>query len=359
MRKIFTFTICLFTVFFMSGCFGGMEVNDRAFVQLMGLERQEEIYFCTLQIYKSESGSDQADVSKANSVVVSGEGPTVSAALADAELKTGRKLFLGHIKALIIGSGIQNPYDELALFTDGSVSPSCPVVFADEPASAAGTLLEEGSFSAEHFLNIMSAAASQGKTIYTSISEIASQTGVMDCGAALPRVFADENEKTVRFDGLIFADRNGTFGSLSGEDVPGVKLLKNGFESGDEITIPIAVNGRKASAVITGAKTCLKTGFSDGKLNITANIHIRLRTSENPYGIINETIEKSVRESVRDSCTSAFSTAVWYNSCDIFGIKKLVRRDCPDFYREYCSNSRKYLSESVLTVKVTSENTGA
>lgn len=356
MRKIIAAISCLAAALLMTGCFGGMEVNDRAFVQLMGLERQDEIYFATLQIYRSESGSSEADVSKANSIVVSGEGATVSSALADAELKTGRKLFLGHIKALIIGRGIQNPSDELALFTDGRVSPSCPVLFSDDPASAAGLLLEEGTFSAEQFLNAMSAYASQGKTVYTSLADVASRTGVMDCGAALPYVFADENEKSVRFDGLIFADRNGIFGYLSDEDVPGVKLLANGFESGDEITVPISVNGRKASAVITGAKTCLKTEFSEGELNIIADIHIRVRTAENPYGIIDETIEKAVRESVRDSCTSAFSTAVWYNSCDIFGIKRLVRRDCPDFYQEYCSDSRRYLSESVLTVKVTAEN---
>lgn len=355
MRKIIIAIICLGTALIMTGCFGGMEVNDRAFVQLMGLERRDEVYMVTLQIYKSESGSSEPDVSKANSVSVSGEGVTVSSALADAELKIGRKLFLGHIKMLIIGSGIRNPADELALFTDGSVSPSCPVVFSEDPARTAGTLLEEDSFSAEQFLNIMSASASQGKTVYTSIADVAAQAGVMGCGAALPYVSANDEEKSVKFNGLVFADRTGAVGSLSEEDVPGVKLLKNEFDSGDKITVPIAVNGRKASAYITGAKTCIKTKFSDGQLRINADIHIKIRTAENPYGITSETIEKAVRESVFDTCTSAFSTAVWYNSCDIFGIKKLVRRDCPDFYNEYCSNSKKYLSESVLTIKVTSE----
>ena len=347
--------MCLFAAFLMTGCFGGMEVNDRAFVQLMGLDHEEDIYMVTLQIYRSESGSSEPDVSKANSISVSGEGVTISSALADAEAKVGRKLFLGHIKMLIIGSGIESPSDELALFTDGSVSPSCPVVFSEAPAKAAGTLPEEGAFSAEQFLKIMSASASQGKTVYTSLADVASQTGIMDCGAALPCIFADEDEKSVRFDGLVLADRNGIFGSVSGEDVTGVKLLKNGFESGDAITVPISVNGKKASAVITGAKTCLKTEFSEGQLKINADIHIRIRAEEDPYGIASETIEKAVCESVRDTCMSAFSTAVWYNSCDIFGIKKLVRRDCPEFYREYCMNARQYLSESVLTVRVYSE----
>ena len=67
MRKFFI-GVCLTVSVLLTGCFGGMEVGDRAFVQLMGLERQDGIYQVTLQIYKSESGTADPDVSKANSV---------------------------------------------------------------------------------------------------------------------------------------------------------------------------------------------------------------------------------------------------------------------------------------------------
>lgn len=351
-KKAMAAAVCLYVLTF-SGCFGGIEVNDRAFVQLMGLEKRDDIYMVTLQIYKSESGSAEPDVSKANSIAVDGKGATISSALADAELKLGKKLFLGHIKLLIIGSGIENPSDELALFLDGSVSPSCPAVYSDDPASAAGTLPEDGAFSAEQILKLMQTAAAQGKTVYTSVADVTAKTGSGD-SAALPCISGDG--KSVSFNGLTFARKNGTAGYLAEEDVYGIKLLNGGFECGDRITVPVTAGDSRAAAYITGAKRCLKAEYRDGRLELLADIHIKIKSAENPAGTDIRLIERAVRETVRDTCISAFSTAAWYNSCDIFGVKKLVRRDCPDFYAEYCREPERYLAESVLTVNVISES---
>lgn len=342
--------LILFAAVFFTGCFGGEEVGDRAFVQLMGLDRSDGIYTASLQIYKSESGTAEPDMSKANSFMQSGSGSTVQAALADAETAVGKKIFLGHIKMLVIGEGIENPSDELALFFDGSVSLSCPVVYSDDPAAVAGTLPEDGAFSAEQILSIMKTASRQGKTVYTSAAELAEGAGALDCAAALPVVKAED--KTVAFDGLTFARRNGTAGTLSEEDALGAKLLLDKFESGDKITVPVTVDGKQASVFITDAKTKINTKASDGQLSVFAKVKLKLYISENPFEIDESLIEKAVRENVRDSCISAFSSAVWYNSCDIFGIKKLVRRDCPGFYDEYCSDTDGYLADSSLNVTV-------
>lgn len=334
-----------------TGCFGGEEIGSRALVQLMGLEKEDGVYNVTLQIYKSESGTADPDVSKANSFSQSGSGPTIQAALADAETAVGKKIFLGHIKLLVIGSGIENPSDELSLFLDGSVSPACPVAYSDDPAAVAETLLEDGAFSAEQLMKIMEAASAQGKTVCTSVAELTASTGVLNCAAALP--VAKAENKSVSFDGLTFARKNGAAGNLSAEDTIGAKLLLDRFESGDKITVPVTVDGKRASVFITGASSALRAGAADGCLSVSAEVKLKIRISENPFEINPELIEKAVRESVRDSCISAFSSAVWYNSCDIYGIKKLVRRDCPEFYPRYCENAGSYLADSSLTVTVT------
>lgn len=350
-HRLYLFAAVLVTLLF-SGCFGGTEVRERAFVQLLGLEKADGVYTVSLQLYKSESGSAEPDVSKANSVSVSGRGATVQSALADAEVNAGKKIFLGHIKLLIIGGGIENPSDELALFLDGSVSPACPVAYSDDPAAVTEVLLEDGSFSAEQLMTIMSLTAAQGKTVYTSAAKLASDTGVLGCAAALPILKAEKD--TVSFDGLTFARKNGTAGYLSEEDAVGAKLLLNAFESGDKITVPVTADGKRASVFITGAKTCLKAEENEGRLNVTADIKLKLYIAENAEGLSAPLIEKAVRESVRDSCISAFSSAAWYNSCDIYGIKKLVRRDCPDFYPLYCERAEGFLADSSLTVSVSS-----
>lgn len=349
-NKAYLLLMCIIPLFAMTGCFGGMEVNDRAFVQLMGLERSDDVYMVTLQVYKSESGSADPDVSKANSFAVTGEGATVTAAIADAELSLGKRAFLGHIKLMIIGNGIENPADELSLFLDGSVSPSCPIAYSDDPAAAAGTLLEDGSFSAEQLIRLMDSSASQGKTVYTSVADVAAQAGVLDCAAALP-VIRKEGEELL-FDGLTFARKNGTVGYVVPEDVLGVKLLCGNFESGDSVTVPLMAGEKRGTMKINGAKSCIKTKFENGVLNIYADVRLRTEEAENPDHISSEQLESALRQSVNDTCISAFSTAVWYSGCDIFGIKKLVRRGCPEMYEAYCADEDRYLAESSLTVRV-------
>ena len=336
---------------FLSGCSAGTEVGERAFVQLMGIERENELYSVSMQIYKSESGKAEADLSKANSTTANGSGETIQAALADAETTLGKKLFLGHIKMLVIGKGVQNPADELSLFLDGSVSPACPVAYSDDPAAVAETLIEEGSFSAEQILALMESSASQGKTVYTSVAELAAGTGVLGTGAALPVISAEE--KTVSFDGIVLARKNGTDGTLGENAVTGVKLLLDQFESGDKITISTEVDGRRAAVFITGAKTKLKTEISGGQLRVDADISLKLTIAENPYGIESGVIEKAVREQVSDMCILAYTEAVHNNGCDIFGIKKLVRRDCPEKYNDYCNNEKSRLAGSVLNIRIT------
>lgn len=349
-KRLFTAAVLIASAMLFSGCFGGREVNQRAFVQLMGLEKTDGVYMVTLQIYRSESDSPEPDVSKANSAAVSASGVTISEALSKAEVSLGQELFLGHIKMLIIGGGIENPADELSLFMDGTVSPSCPVVYSDDPAAATETMLESGVFSAEQFLKLMDSAASNGKTVYTSAARLAADTGVLNCAAALPVVTARND--TVTFDGLTFARRNGTAGVLAEEDVPGVKLLLDQFESGDRIILPLTVDGKAVSAALTGSKTKLKASVTEGKLCITADIGTKISVAENPYGVNENKILQAARESIRESCISAFSTAAWYNSCDIFGIKKLILHDCPEFYEEYCTDPDRYLAESVLNIRV-------
>ena len=354
--KLKLLTAILALTLFLTGCSFGTEVGERAFVQLMGIEREDEVYMVSLQVYKSESSGAEPDVSKANSVSVSGRGTIIYSAVADAENTIGKKLFLGHIKLLVIGGGIENPADELSLFLDGTVSPSCPVAYSDNPKAVTETLFEEGSFSAEKVMALMSNAAAQGRTVYTTVAELAADTGVLNCAAALPVITAADG--SIKFSGITFARKNGTAGLLTEEDALGAKLLLGQFEVGDKITVPVTVDGNRASAVITDAKKSLKAEITDNVLTVNAEIKLKMTIAENPHNISASLIEQAVCENVRDSCISAFSTAVWYNSCDIFGIKKLVRQSCPDFYGEYCGNQEALLAESILNVKVTDKIIG-
>ena len=336
----------------LTGCSMGIEVNDRAFVQLMGIERENEIYYVSMQVYKSESGTPEPDVSKANTITAKGEGATIHEAISAAELTLGKKAFLGHIKMLVVGNGIKNPADELSLFLDGSVSPSCPVAYSENPAAVIETLLEEGSFSAEQILALADSSAAQGKTVFTSVAELAASTGELDTAAALPIIAAEE--KSVTFEGVTLAQKNGVRGKLDETEIIGTKLLLNQFETGDKITVPVKIDGDRATVFITSACTKLDAEMSD-VLTVNAEIKLKMTVAENPYDIKPALIEKAVRQQISESCMSAYSATVHENLCDIFGVKKLVRRYCPERYNDYCNAESSYLAGSTLNLKVKSE----
>lgn len=351
MKLKFLITAILVTLL-MSGCSMGVEVNERAFVQLMGIERENEIYYVSMQVYKSESGTPEPDVSKANTITAKGEGTTIHEAISAAELTLGKKAFLGHIKMLVIGKGVRNPADELSLFLDGSVSPSCPVAYSDDPAAVIETLPEEGSFSAEQIVVLADSAASQGKTIFTSVAELAASTGELDSAAALPVIAA--GDKTVTFEGVTLAQKNGVRGKLDEKETLGAKLLLSQFETGDIITVPVEVDGNHATVFITDACTKLDAEMSGG-LAVNAEIKLKMSIAENPHSIKPALIEKAARQQISESCMAAYSAAVHENLCDIFGVKKLVRRYCPERYNDYCNAERSYLAGSTLNLKVKSE----
>ncbi len=335
-----------------TGCSMGIEVNDRAFVQMMGIERENELYYVSMQVYNSESGSSEPDISKANTVTAEGSGVTIRNAIAEAELTLGKKAFLGHIKMLVIGSGVKNPADELSLFLDGSVSPACPVAYSENPKAVIEALPEDGSFSAEQILTLADSAASQGKTVFTSVAELASSTGELDTAAALPVVSA--KDKTVSFDGLTLARRNGVQGQLNEAETLGTKLLLNQFEAGDKITVPVEIDGNRAAVFITDACTKLNAEM-DGGLTVNAEIKLKMTVAENPYEIQTTLIENAVRQKIGGCCAEAYSEAVYKNLCDIYGIKKLVRRYCPEKYSDYCNAENSYLANSSFNLKINGE----
>ncbi|MBQ7980353.1 MAG: hypothetical protein IJ305_01965, partial [Oscillospiraceae bacterium] len=284
-------------------------------------------------------------------ITVNGKGETIQAAISDAELTLGKKAFLGHIKMLVIGNGVKNPADELALFLDGSVSPSCPVAYSDNPAAVIETLPEEGSFSAEQILALTDSAASQGKTVFTSVARLTASTGALDTAAALPVIAAED--KTVRFEGLTLAHKNGVRGKLDEKETLGAKLLLNQFETGDKITVPVEVDGKPAAVFITDACTKLDAEISD-VLTVNAEIKLKMTVAENPYGIKPALVEKATRQQISESCMAAYSAAVHKNLSDIFGVKKLVRRYCPERYNDYCNAENSYLAQSKLELRVKS-----
>lgn len=346
-RKIKCTLILLALVTMLSAC-SGQEVNQRAFVQLMGIEKNGGNYVVNMQMYTPMSSDGAPDISQTNSSSVSGIGATVYEAISNAELSVGKSMFLGHTKLIILGKGIKEPAKELSAFLDGTISPACPVVYSNDVGSVVATETTEGLFSADNILKTMDAYDRCGKCMYTTIAEIEENISSLNVAAPLSVINSDGN--SVGFNGVILARRDSISGRISSDDMTGVKILCNDIKSDAEIIIPVQVGDKTAAVQILKSDITKKAAEENGRLKIMADVCIKIHITENKDNLSREQISEAVCISIRDSCISAFSTAVWSEECDIFGISKLVRRDCPNIVY-----SQDTLKNSVLIINVTSK----
>ena len=345
---------CIGAAVLLSGCFGGREVNKRSFVQIIAVERSGEMYNAGLQIFKSESSDGNPDISKANSASVSGRGITLSAALADAELKAGEELFIGHTKLLVLGDGLNDPSDEIEVLYGKNLSPSCPVVYSRDPSGITDTMLTDGIFSAEKIISAMETYVNSGKCIYTSAAEISEAARVTDSAFPLPSVYSDGKE--LYFSGAVLGDSEGVHGNIPESDMNGIVFLSDSFPKDGRINISSEINGVTAAAEIVDASCVKKASNDSGRLVIDAEIKLKIKVRDNGVGADEKRIGNAVCENVKDSVISAFSDAVWYNGCDVFGIGKLVRRDCSELTEAVTDRESGILKDSVLNVTVYGES---
>lgn len=349
-KKCFFLAAVISAAMLLSGCFGGVEVGDRAFVQIIGIDKRLDIYTVSLQIFQP-SGSGAPSSADENSVCISGEGSDLNSAISACEVKSGNKIFLGHLKSVIFGSGIDSPADELnsliGLRSDfGTLPLSCPVFYSDSPYEAASLTSEIGLYSAERLTDLIKSNADFGRTFYAPVSDILNaELHPMGC-VVLPEVYTDGNDAD--FYGAAVIKRGLSDIKLTDEQLKGFLIFSDNFQCKSRFVVSTSDN---IPIEITDSKSCVTAQNSDGKLLIEAKIKLRLKFPENCHDLHKAANE--VCTNVRDNCISAYSETAWQNGADIFGIYSEVRRSCPELLENTGEEEfAELLKNSILTVKV-------
>ena len=339
------------TSFLLSGCFGGVEVNDRAFVQIMGIDKFSDVYSVSLQLYQP-SGNGTPDTESENSVCINGEGKDLNSAISACEVRSGNKIFLGHLKSIILGNGIASPADELNTLISlrsnfGTVPLSCPVFYSYAPFEITSLISKEGLYSAEHLTDLIKSNSDFGKTFYAPVCGIF-RADLHPAGyKAIPDVYINGDDAA--FDGAVIK-KDGLYDiKLNDSELKGYIILSDSFKKGSRLLIGTNEN---ASAEILCSKSCITAENADGKLMINAKITLKL-------GIPDKITDKhkaasEVCTAVRDNCIASYSKTAWENGIDIFDIYSAVRRCCPEMLDD--TDFSKLLRESVISVKVTAKS---
>jgi hypothetical protein len=315
----------------LSGCTAaGLQVNERAFVQLFGMEKTGGIYHVYMQLLDNET--------------VDGEGITILGAVADAELKQGKKLFLGQMKLFVMGDGFSNLSEELNVFLSGDICPACPILYSEEPGEIAASKKP-----AEEILAELNVYSSQGKSVLTPLTEIAAKSAGNFTSAAVPKVTFEEEE--IAFDGLVLISKRGKIGTLKNEEALGLKLLCGGIENRDRITVSMITDGERVSGEILAIKAKPELNMRDGVLVLRERIKIHADITEKPADMSETAALNAITSYVEQAVYNAYVITVQEMDTDVFGLGKLIRKHLGEVYESYEQTPQVYRQNSIISIE--------
>lgn len=99
------FIIILISIFFLTGCYDNIELNDLAIISGVGIDYYDNNFHLTYEILNdSKTESDTANLS----YIIKGEGKNIAEAFADANYKVGKKSYFAHLKIVLLSESIIN-----------------------------------------------------------------------------------------------------------------------------------------------------------------------------------------------------------------------------------------------------------
>ncbi|MDD6990726.1 MAG: hypothetical protein PUI48_02755 [Oscillospiraceae bacterium] len=134
MKKVILFAAAIVSMLCLAAC-TAVQVNERMFVSLMGIEEDEGLYYLTIQAYSSTDANSDAPVPEYR--VYSGTGRSFYEAADMIMRQSGRELFFGHCTCVFADDDIIRDKEKLKMLAGERISPGCPVIYSEDPGAEA------------------------------------------------------------------------------------------------------------------------------------------------------------------------------------------------------------------------------
>lgn len=132
MKKIIMAAAAVIFALCLTAC-TAVQVNERIFVALMGIEEDDGLYYLTVQAYNSTEADP--DGSAPEYAVYSGTGRSFNEAADMIMRESGRELFFGHCGVIFADDDIIRDTEKLKTLAGERISIGCPVIFSEDTAS--------------------------------------------------------------------------------------------------------------------------------------------------------------------------------------------------------------------------------
>lgn len=140
---------------------GAVQVNERMFVQLMGISEDSGITELTVQVFDSANAEKDGPVPVYK--VLHGSGRSFYEAADMIVRENGRELFFGHCSAVFANEEVIRNGEKLKMLAGERISPGCAVLLSDSPEKAASEKdSEDELIGADRVLSVISRYKDEG-----------------------------------------------------------------------------------------------------------------------------------------------------------------------------------------------------
>lgn len=333
------------------GCMNSLRLKDRAIVQALGIDREEDGYRLTLQ-YFVPTATGEGDSRTNRNGLLSSAGATLSEAVENASHSYGREVFFGSNKVIVIGQSaaqtdIRSPIDYLN--AHHQFHPSMILLLAE--GDAADIVGDEKSDAAEIEKLAETALDSHrmdGGTLLDAVTQM--KTGSME----LPILRRGEEGFLLEGAGLL--DGKKLVDELTPSEVEGMLWL-NGEIGRSLLHLDLPGGGKCVLEILSGRTEKRVRADADGGLIFDFSIHAdcavrELIDSERDEREMVEELRHLAEQKILQLCHRSIEKTVRKNGADLFELKTAVRHFLPGYIRIYADSLPARIQNSQLDLRI-------
>ncbi len=335
MKKIL---ILLITTLLLTSCNNYQELNDLGIVNIIGIDKEENIYHVTISILTPNPTSDDYDDQY---TIYEATGKTITESLQNIYLKTNKIINLSHIKVLLLEEEVAK--EDITFIIDyflrntESKNNFLPIITKDSTTNEVINLLEE-SYKLPDIIKMNSSE-------YGIISIITFEDFVKDYlnnykDTVLPTIKIDDEkieiESYAYFQNKVFKDY------LTKEDSSIYNLLTNNITN-------LNLSNNCQNGFVEATLNQIQTDITVNNSNLTINITSDLNIEENTCDITHQQITASFKDTLSNKIDTFFLN-MKNNNSDYLGIKDMIRKNDYFYFENNEMTNYNYTLEIELTI---------
>jgi len=347
-KKIVAVMLAFAVLFLFSGCAVPINLRDRAIVQIMGIDYENDKYKVILQEYLPVNTDKSSGGEETSSEYVVSEGETLFDAIKNAEIKDGNQVFYGQCRLYIIGEdALKKGIGQVTEFMNSNyqLSLNSSVLAANGKAEE---ILKAKLFSGTAPDISVSRIEGCGKAPDTTVIDILKMMYNLNGTGCLPLISLKGKDEAVIERCIVLKDYKSHI-RLNDEETMGLTWINEGIS---DAVMTAEHNGHKVSVGVVSENTKISMETQkDGGIIVKISVSAKGNVSEN--GIISskhvnigqvEAVEKDIKQTIEKQIDAALKKVVTQGECDLFYLLQRLKKTDNELYLKV-KGDNNWLSE--------------